>query len=434
MRRIPNFRSIDLIPNRSLRPGFRSAVSQAMKRAVVVIACCCVVLIDHRAALADAASDRDMATRYEQAARAGDDDAQFYLGALYASGVGRQRSDEEAFRWFLRAADQGHSHGMLIVAGLYASGRGVTKDNVKAYSWAYIVSSASKVDEYRNGARQLMSLLMNRMTSDEIGRAVVAARAWRAVRVCQQGCGHRKSGREFAGSTRAGYAPTSARGRAASARSRVGTCGLTAGAFQHHGIAGTVQGRVGTSGEECKERRCSRPGRPGSIGPAQAVWLLIHRTRHEIAASHRNRHSGCRHGRGRLLRLLPFLSSNVGDHQRCEPRAGFRSRLRNRHRRARALGQGGAAAAPPAGRAVQMRGTGGQVRPGARPPGRRRGAQRAGSDGNQSRPARTRSGARREGSRQERRRAHRVRAALDQARGSKIADRRAEGAARTRCC
>jgi hypothetical protein len=70
----------------------------------------------------------------------------------------------------------------LIVAGLYASGRGVAKDNVKAYSWAYIVSSASQVDEYRNGARQLMSLLMNKMTSDEIGRAVVAARAWRAVR------------------------------------------------------------------------------------------------------------------------------------------------------------------------------------------------------------------------------------------------------------
>jgi hypothetical protein len=58
----------------------------------------------------------------------------------------------------------------------------VTKDSVKAYSWAYIVASASKVDEDRNGARQLMSLLMKRMTSDEIGRAVVAARAWRAVR------------------------------------------------------------------------------------------------------------------------------------------------------------------------------------------------------------------------------------------------------------
>jgi hypothetical protein len=128
-----------------------------------------------------------MASRYEQAAQAGDDDAQFYLGALHSAGVGRPRSDQEAFRWFARATDQGHSHAMLIVAGLYASGRGTPKDNVKAYSWAYIVASAGKVEEDRNGARQLMSLLMKRMTSDEIGRAVVAARAWRAVRTAGAG-------------------------------------------------------------------------------------------------------------------------------------------------------------------------------------------------------------------------------------------------------
>lgn len=187
MRRIPDFRPINPISNRSSRPAFRYAISQAVKRAVVVVACCLAVLIDLRPALADAASDRAMATRYEQAAQAGDDDAQFYLGALYSAGAGRPRSDQEAFRWFSRAADQGHAHASLIVAGLYASGRGVAKDNVKAYSWAYIVASASKLDEDRNGARQLMSLLMKKMTSDEIGRAVVAARAWRAVRTAGAG-------------------------------------------------------------------------------------------------------------------------------------------------------------------------------------------------------------------------------------------------------
>ena len=158
-----------------------------MARAVVVAAYCLVAPINLSPALADSASDRAMATRYEQSAQAGDDDAQFYLGALYSAGVGRPRSDQEAFRWFSRATDQGHAHAMLIVAGLYASGRGVTKDNMKAYTWAYIVASASKVDEDRNGARQLMSLLMKRMTSDEIGRAVVAARAWRAVRTAGAG-------------------------------------------------------------------------------------------------------------------------------------------------------------------------------------------------------------------------------------------------------
>ncbi|MCA6118801.1 sel1 repeat family protein [Bradyrhizobium sp. WSM 1738] len=153
-----------------------------MKQAAVVLACL-AVLIDFRTALASPTSDREMANRYEQSAQAGDDDAQFYLGALHSAGVGRPRSDGEAFRWFLSAANQGHPHAMLIVAGLYATGRGTTKDNVKAYSWAHIVASASKVEEYRDGARQLMSLLMKKMTSDEIGHAVVAARAWRAARI-----------------------------------------------------------------------------------------------------------------------------------------------------------------------------------------------------------------------------------------------------------
>jgi hypothetical protein len=156
-------------------------VPQAVKRTAVVLTCL-AALIDFGAAVASPASDREMANRYEQSAQTGDDDAQFYLGALYSAGVGRARSDAEAFRWFVRAADRGHPHAMLIVAGLHASGRGVPKDNVKAYRWAHIVASASKVDEYRDGARQLLSLLMKKMTSDEIGQAVVAARAWRAAR------------------------------------------------------------------------------------------------------------------------------------------------------------------------------------------------------------------------------------------------------------
>jgi hypothetical protein len=187
MSRNSHFRSIDPVTHRSLRSGYRYAISSAMARAVVIAACCLVAPITLCPALADPASDRAMAARYEQSAQSDDDDAQFYLGALYSAGVGRTRSDPEAFRWFSRATDQGHAHAMLIVAGLYASGRGVTKDNMKAYSWAYIVASASKVDEDRNGARQLMSLLMKRMTSDEIGRAVVAARAWRAVRTAGAG-------------------------------------------------------------------------------------------------------------------------------------------------------------------------------------------------------------------------------------------------------
>jgi TPR repeat protein len=152
-----------------------------MKRAFLAIFCGAALLANSVAYAADPISDKEMADRYFQAAQSGDDDAQFYLGALYSSGVGRPRSDEEAFQWFSRAAAQGHSHAMLVLSGLYAIGRGTAKDNVSAYKWAYIISVGTRVEEFRNGARQLMGLLETRMTADELSRARSEASAWHAV-------------------------------------------------------------------------------------------------------------------------------------------------------------------------------------------------------------------------------------------------------------
>lgn len=151
-----------------------------MKRAFLAIFCC-AILASAPGAKADPASDQDMASRYLRSAQGGDDDSQFYLGALYSTGIGVPRSDTEAFRWFSRAADQGHSHAMLILAGLYATGRGVQKDNVKAYKWAYLVSAASRVDEFRNGSQQLMGVLETRMSAAEISQARAEAGQWRPV-------------------------------------------------------------------------------------------------------------------------------------------------------------------------------------------------------------------------------------------------------------
>jgi hypothetical protein len=151
-----------------------------MKRAVLAIICYALLASPH-SARADAVFDQDMASRYLRAAQSGDDEAQFYLGALYSAGVGVPRSDQEAFRWFSRAANQGHSHAMLILAGLYATGRGVEKSNVEAYKWAYIVNGASRVDEFRNGSSQLMGVLEKRMNSDDVYKAKSDAGKWRAV-------------------------------------------------------------------------------------------------------------------------------------------------------------------------------------------------------------------------------------------------------------
>ena len=150
-------------------------------RRVLAIFCSAFLLVHASGAIADPVSDREMANRYLRAAEAGDDEAQFYIASLYSAGVGVQRSDEEAFRWFNRAASKGNSHAMLIVAGLYAIGRGVEKNNIEAYKWAYIVSGASRVDEFRNGSRQLMEVLDGRMSPEEVNLAKTEATRWRAA-------------------------------------------------------------------------------------------------------------------------------------------------------------------------------------------------------------------------------------------------------------
>jgi len=86
-----------------------------MKRVLLATFCGAALITNTVAYAANSMSDIEMADRYLQAAQSGDNDAQFYLGALYSSGVGRPRSDEEAFRWFSRAADRGHTHAMLVL-------------------------------------------------------------------------------------------------------------------------------------------------------------------------------------------------------------------------------------------------------------------------------------------------------------------------------
>jgi hypothetical protein len=152
-----------------------------MKRTTLAIVSLSLLLGVGHAAAAQPVSDRDMANRYFQAAQAGDDNAQFYLAALYSAGVGEPRSDEEAAHWLTRAAGQGHSHAMLILSGLYATGRGVKQDNVQAYKWAYLVNAGSKIDEYRNDSRQLIGQLETKMTPAEISQAKSEAYKFHAV-------------------------------------------------------------------------------------------------------------------------------------------------------------------------------------------------------------------------------------------------------------
>ena len=64
-------------------------------------------------------------------ANAGDANAQNMLGALYQTGNGVVRSDEEAARWYSKAADQGHAAAQANLGAMYMAAQGVPQDSEK---------------------------------------------------------------------------------------------------------------------------------------------------------------------------------------------------------------------------------------------------------------------------------------------------------------
>jgi hypothetical protein len=68
-------------------------------------------------------------------AEAGDAEAQYKLGVMYASGEGVPKDYREAARWYRKAAEQGHADAQTILGNLYQYGRGVPQDYREAVRW-----------------------------------------------------------------------------------------------------------------------------------------------------------------------------------------------------------------------------------------------------------------------------------------------------------
>lgn len=67
-------------------------------------------------------------------AKAGDAQAQYYLGQIYERGGNEGPAFAQAAEWYGRAADQGHKPSLLALAALYEAGNGVASDETRALS------------------------------------------------------------------------------------------------------------------------------------------------------------------------------------------------------------------------------------------------------------------------------------------------------------
>jgi TPR repeat protein len=68
-------------------------------------------------------------------AESGDVTAQATLAFMYAKGVGTEKNETEAVRWYQRAAEHGHLNSQFNLGVIYSKGRGVEQDYAKSFLW-----------------------------------------------------------------------------------------------------------------------------------------------------------------------------------------------------------------------------------------------------------------------------------------------------------
>jgi len=83
---------------------------------------------------------------WKQAAEAGQADAQFDLGVLYAQGLGVKRDLTLAARWYRHAADQGNLEAEFALGQMYSRGWGVPRDEQDALRWFELAANGLDSD------------------------------------------------------------------------------------------------------------------------------------------------------------------------------------------------------------------------------------------------------------------------------------------------
>lgn len=84
-----------------------------------------------------------------KAAEAGNPDAQYQLGMVYANASGVDLDYKQAFKWIHKAADSGHVQAMRTLAWLYANGFGTEQSDEKAQDTSILLAEKGDAkDQY----------------------------------------------------------------------------------------------------------------------------------------------------------------------------------------------------------------------------------------------------------------------------------------------
>ncbi len=119
---------------------------------------------------AGVAQDHGLALHWFRAAAAqGDPYGQFALGYLFEHGRGVAPDDRAAVRWYRMAAEQGNLAAQNNLGLMYERGRGVPRDYVMAYLW--YARAASSLGPDRDKAARNLDQVRRKLTPAQIDAA-----------------------------------------------------------------------------------------------------------------------------------------------------------------------------------------------------------------------------------------------------------------------
>ena len=124
--------------------------------------------------------DAEAARWYRLAADQGYASAQHHLGTMYDTGTTVPQDYAEAVRWYRLAADQGDATAQLSLGDRYANGEGVSQDDVQAHMW-YNLSASRPTNVLRDSAVEGRDRVAGRITPTQLAEAQRLATEWDAA-------------------------------------------------------------------------------------------------------------------------------------------------------------------------------------------------------------------------------------------------------------
>jgi len=90
-------------------------------------------------------------------------------------GLGVAKDVTRSLQWYLKSAEQGYAQAQLAIGNHYLLGEGLVQDYVAAHMWLNL--SRAQGNDY---AKQLLDVMVELMTNEQIAEAQKLAREWQA--------------------------------------------------------------------------------------------------------------------------------------------------------------------------------------------------------------------------------------------------------------